>query len=102
MPTVRFTPRAVADLREIRGYIAQDNSTAAGRWLDRMRKAADALAEQPLMGPSRPELGAAIRSFAVARYVLYYRRVKDGIEVVRVLHSARDIRRHISVPDNDS
>ena len=67
-----------------------------------MRDAADVLAEHPLMGPSRPELGATIRSFAIARYVLYYRPVTDGIEVVRVLHNARDTRRHISIRDDNS
>ena len=43
------------------------------------------------MGRSRPELAASVHSFPVARYVVFYRPAADGIEVVRVLHGARDI-----------
>ena len=55
-----------------------------------------------MMGPRRPELGTELRSFAVARYVIYYRPIEGGIEVIRVLHSARDVRRHIPSSDGDS
>ena len=32
-----------------------------------------------------------LRSFPVSRYILFYELVTDGIALVRVLHSARDI-----------
>jgi toxin ParE1/3/4 len=43
------------------------------------------------MGRSRPELAAGVHSFPVARYVVFYRPASAGVEVVRVLHGARDI-----------
>jgi toxin ParE1/3/4 len=39
----------------------------------------------------RPDLGAGILGFPVEDYVIFYRQVSTGIEVVRVLHGARDI-----------
>lgn len=43
------------------------------------------------MGRAREELAASLRSFPFGRYVIFYVPIEDGIDVVRVLHSARDI-----------
>lgn len=86
------TARAALDLDEIWLYVAPDNIAAADGLLDAVDEAARHLARQPLMGRARPELAAELRSFPVGRYVLFYRPVAGGVELVRVLHSARDIR----------
>lgn len=47
---------------------------------------------------TQPELGermltrrfGQVRRHSAGNYVLYYRSVKDGIEILRVLHGARD------------
>lgn len=44
-----------------------------------------------MMGRAREELAADLRSFPFGRYVIFYTPVDGGIDVVRVLHSARDI-----------
>jgi toxin ParE1/3/4 len=33
----------------------------------------------------------ALRSLSVGNYLIFYRPLADGIEIVRVLHGARDI-----------
>ena len=43
------------------------------------------------MGRSRDELAAGIRSLAVGKYVIYYRRVGRAVRILRILHGARDI-----------
>jgi toxin ParE1/3/4 len=43
------------------------------------------------MGRARNELAADVRSFPVGRYVVFYVPIDAGIDVVRVLHSARDV-----------
>ena len=48
------------------------------------------LAEFPLRGRSRDDLGDGYRSFSLDRYVVYYRLVWDGIEISHVLHGAQD------------
>lgn len=49
------------------------------------------LARNPKAGRERPDLAPRLRSFPVARYVLFYRPIDDGVEIVRVLHGSRDI-----------
>ena len=39
----------------------------------------------------REELMPGLRSFPYARYVVFFMPERDGIEIVRVVHSARDI-----------
>ena len=48
---------------------------------------------KPGIGRARPELRPDLRSFAVGRYVIFYRATREGIEVVRVIHGMRDIDR---------
>ena len=68
-----------------------DNIDAADTVLDDIAHQFKRLASQPKMGRARPELAEDLRSFPVARYVIFYVPTVDGIEVVRVLHGARDI-----------
>lgn len=47
------------------------------------------LAEEPLLGPARPDLGDRLRYMPHDRYLIFYVVRHDGIEIVRVLHGAR-------------
>jgi toxin ParE1/3/4 len=50
-------------------------------------------ADRPGMGTVREDFGVGLKSFHVKSYVIFYRRVKGGIQLVRVLHGARRIDR---------
>ncbi|WP_326538038.1 type II toxin-antitoxin system RelE/ParE family toxin [Pseudorhodoferax sp.] len=91
MPQVRKRPLAFADLADIWAFIADDSEQQADLFLDSMEDKLVLLATQPHMGRERPELAPGLRSFPVKRYVVFYRALRDGIEVLRVLHSARDV-----------
>lgn len=91
MPTVSRRPLAALDILDIWDHIADDNMAAADRWVDELDVAFGRLATQPMMGRARPELATDLRSFPFRRYVIYYLPLSDGIDVVRVLYSARDI-----------
>ena len=93
MPRLVIAPEARQDLRAIRGYIAKDDRKAADRFVKRLRDMARMLAGAPVIGRERPEIGNDLRSFVVDRYVLFYRPLPGavGIELVRVLHGARDV-----------
>jgi toxin ParE1/3/4 len=43
-----------------------------------------------------------LRSFPVGSYVIFYRPIEEGIEVIRVLHSARDIEDIFADLDEDN
>jgi toxin ParE1/3/4 len=78
-------------LIDIWTYIAQDNPDAADGLLDRFEEVMGRLAERPLMGRKRPEVGEALRSFPVGNYVIFYLPNDEGIEIIRVLSRYRDI-----------
>lgn len=91
MAKVFRTKQAVQDLDDIWFHIAQDSVSAADRWIDVLLDKAQSLAEDPLIGRSRAEVLPDVRSLPVKAYMLYYRPIAGGIELVRVLHSSRDI-----------
>jgi toxin ParE1/3/4 len=85
------TAQAERDLDDIWFYIAQDNNAAADALLDAFDKQCHLLAEQPMMGRARPDLSLNLRSFPIDSYVVFYIPSVNGIEIIRVLHSARDM-----------
>jgi len=84
-------PQAEADLIEIWTYIAQDSLASADKLLDEIDEKSQTLARSPFIGKACDELGPKIRSFPIGNYVLFYQPIEDGIEIIRVLHGARDI-----------
>lgn len=91
MLQIRISPRASSDLIEIWSYIADDSVTNADAFIDKLYETIQLLARQPGSGRHREELAPGIQSFPFGRYIIFYRAVTDAIEIVRVLHGARDI-----------
>ncbi len=90
MPQIRITPRAGSDLIEIWSYIAEDSGANADAFIDKLHETILVLAKQSGAGRRREELAAGLRSFPFGRYIIFFRASKSGIEIVRVLHGARD------------
>ena len=87
------TPEAKADVSEIWRYLAVRNFDAAERWLTEIDDKVKLLARFPGLDPRRDELVPDLRSYPVGDYLIFYRRIAGGIEIIRVLHGARDLRR---------
>jgi toxin ParE1/3/4 len=51
------------------------------------------LAQLPLLGRTRDELIAGMRSFAADPHIIFYHTQNTGIEIVRVLHQHMDVER---------
>lgn len=83
-------PEAETDLEDIWWYIAQNNLLDADKFLDRLQEKLLKLAEFPQMGTSRDELRPSLRSFSTGNYLIFYFPLSDGIDIVRILHGARD------------
>jgi toxin ParE1/3/4 len=95
----RYDVRARADLDvdQIAEYIGARNATAGRNFMLATRREFEFLAENPLAGtihPGRNRKVKGLRSWPIKHYrnylVLYLPRT-DGVEIVRVLHGARDI-----------
>ena len=95
MGRVLKTPEAERDLIDIWLRISRDNARAADRLWKTFETKFELLSDHTLLGPAREELGAAVRSFPVGTYLVFYRPLPegDGIALLRVLHGARDLRR---------
>ena len=91
MSAVRQSRLAAADLIDLWVHVARDDVDAADRLLDRIGLVCATLAANPTLGRSREELAPGLRSFPVARYIIFYRPSRGGIELARVLHGARDL-----------
>lgn len=91
MSRFRYTPGAEADLDTITDYYAAHNPDAGIRLLDAIAARCRLLAAHPRTGRQRPDLGSGVRSAVVRQYVIFFRASADGIDVLRVLHGARDI-----------
>lgn len=76
---------------EVWDRIAEDSLAAADRWVDELDEKFSLLALQPRMGRAREELAPGLRSFPFGRYVIFYNALDDGVDIVRLLHSARDL-----------
>jgi toxin ParE1/3/4 len=96
-PRIVIRPRADFDLEEQAEYIARDSVAAARRFYEAATKAFKTLANMPEMGGSwgsRNPTVADLRVWPVRgfeKYLIFYRIIPEGIEIVRILHSARDI-----------
>jgi toxin ParE1/3/4 len=93
MPNISRTSEAARDLSRIWRHIAQDNLSAAENWLTKVDGKLRLLSQFPGIGARREELGDAMLSYPFGHYLIFYRRTTDGIEIIRVLHGARDMRR---------
>lgn len=91
MPQVVYTRRARKDLVEIGEYIAADSPRAADRLIDGLMDRATLLSENPQIGSFRGDIAEGMRLFPVGNYLLLYREIASGIEIVRVLHGARNL-----------
>ncbi len=91
MPAYSLRPEADQDLEQIRRHIAEDNPDAALRLLQQFRDTFRNLADFPMMGTARDELGNELRSLPVGNYLIFYRPVSDGADISRVLHGSLDI-----------
>lgn len=91
MPQVVRTRACDEDLLEIGVYIARDNPSAAEAWVELIDRRIGLLAEFPQLGRVRPELGHEVRALPVGSYLIIYRESSDRLEILRVLHGARNL-----------
>ncbi len=89
---VDWTHRAWSDLEQAADYIAEDSPNYAATLLAQARDAARSLDRFAERGRIVPELrDAAIREVFVGSYRLVYRISQDRVEVLAVVHGARDL-----------
>src|SRR5215204_4818358 len=93
MKSYHLTPAAEHDLFEIWAYIAADNIEAADCLEAEVFDACVRLAERPHLGHFRRDLtDKPVRFFPVrGTYLIVYDPATEPLEVIRILHGARDV-----------
>lgn len=94
MAAYSISPDAALDLEEIWSYVSKENRAAALRVVESIHQRFPILARNPEIGTRRDELSANTRCLAVGAYVIYFRPLQNPaftVEILRVLHGARDV-----------
>lgn len=92
MLRLRITEHAENDLVEIGTFIAKDSPVNAARFIAAIEEHCRMLASYPLIGRARDEILPGTRSIAYGHYTILYCVFENTVEVLRVIHSARDIK----------
>ena len=89
-PSIEWTARALAELREIDDYIAGDDPAAAERWVAQLIATTEAAARAPLAGRIVPERAShGVREVFLRTYHIVYRIRESGILVLTVIEGHR-------------
>jgi toxin ParE1/3/4 len=89
---VRYKPRAVKDLEVIHNYIARDNPAAAKAVIRGIVRSIERLMILPLSGRSGVVPGTRILAVPGLPYVVIHRVHEDAVDIVAIIHSARQRR----------
>jgi toxin ParE1/3/4 len=99
MPEITITPEADRELdQQADFYVRQASPNTAQRWYDQVQATLQFLARNPNIGApwlplGRPRL-STVRAWRVdgfKDFIVFYRPVEDGIEVLHVLRGSRDL-----------
>jgi toxin ParE1/3/4 len=95
MPKARFSGKAEADLLSIGAYTLRTwGERQTARYLDELERCAKMLARNPKIGRSCDWIRPGLHRFEQGRHVVFYRREKNDILVVRILHQSMSPDRH--------
>lgn len=85
---------ALKDLFEIWLYIQADNPEAADRVESELLGKCESLARMPGQGHRRPDYTtAAVLFFPVYSYLIAYRPGTDPVQILAIIHGAREVKK---------
>lgn len=87
---------ALEDLRNICDFLDTTSDSAATRFLDAVDDELSLLAVHPFLGRKRHFKTKGIRSWRIRRFenfLMFYAVHTKSIEVIRILHGAREVRK---------
>jgi len=93
--SLRFAPKAQADLADIWRYSAEHwGVNQADRYTDDIRDACSGLADGSRQG--RPaEIRTGYLKYRIGAHVIYFREYERRLEVIRILHARMDVGVHL-------
>ncbi len=96
MIRIVLTPRAVADLNEIWDYtIERWSDDQAERYVRNIWRAIEAAAADPKRTRSCDDIRPGYRKQLAGSHVIFFKVIRGGIDVVRILHLRMDHEQHL-------
>ncbi|MEM8617583.1 MAG: type II toxin-antitoxin system RelE/ParE family toxin [Pseudomonadota bacterium] len=95
MPAIHYAKAALNDLSAIYDYTAENwGVDQAEDYQHALRAAIHRLADGNAIGRKVVER-SGYSKYTVNAHCIFFRRIKNGIEIIRVLHQAMDTERHL-------
>ncbi|TFF22923.1 type II toxin-antitoxin system RelE/ParE family toxin [Jiella endophytica] len=91
MKRLAYSPQALADLRDIAIYIAEDDPDRAISFVAELERKAVLAAVRPSSFRERSDISAGLRMMIHGRYLIFFRELADEVRIVRFLHGARNL-----------
>lgn len=92
----RIRPKARSDIAYIGAWISLDNPAAGLEFRDAVQREIRLLQMHPFLGRPRRFRKRGLRSWRIKgfeKYLIFYRPSRTTLEIVRVIHGARDLKR---------
>ena len=91
MSTYIISPQTIQDLDEISEYFASRNLDAGDRFVNAFEEKCQNLVKYPNMGRSYADVEPSLRGIPLDGYIILYRVMADGVEIVRVVSGYRNL-----------
>ncbi|MBD2496390.1 type II toxin-antitoxin system RelE/ParE family toxin [Nostoc sp. FACHB-280] len=79
------------DLNEIAEYFAQNSLEAGEKFFQEFNRKCQQLVTFPNSGKSYAEIRSDLRGLTLEGYIIFYRVLDDGIEILRVVSGRRNL-----------
>lgn len=89
--TIGISATVAEDLKNIWDYASRHDENSAEKLLKEINRKFILLRDNPHIGREQDKFLVGLRSFVVKSYFIFYLPFDTGINVLRVLHSSRDI-----------
>lgn len=96
-----ISPEASQDLDEISDYFLSRSLEAGERFVNGFEQKCKNLMKFPNMGRSYAEVEPLLRGVPLEGYIILYRVIEDGVEIVRVVSGYRNLKSLFSESDKD-
>jgi toxin ParE1/3/4 len=91
-----LSPRAKADLDEIWDFTVRTwGEQQAEDYIRLLVGAIETVAENPRKGRACGEIRKDYRKYLAGSHMIFFRKIKSGIDVVRILHGRMDFGQHL-------
>jgi toxin ParE1/3/4 len=92
---------ASQDLMAISDYFYLRNVEAGERFFQKFNRKCEQLVAFPNLGRSYANIQPGLRGVPLENYIVFYRTIEDGIEIMRVVSGRRDLQSLFQEPEGE-